>query len=159
MFRWLKDKARAAIAFIHRREMEGWVRKLRALDATEVAYILAIAMHYRNSAMQRVGVDLMRPFDAIAQRPKLAMQLNHDLQVLQKRQMPTLASGAIIWLFTVRAAREPGLRDLGREIWAQLARGFRDVEGAAASVGAAIGTPPLLKDAGSFPDGFTPIPL
>jgi hypothetical protein len=159
VFRWLKSKVQAAIAASHRREMEGWVRKLRRLDADEVAYILAIAMHYRNSAMQRVGVDLMSPFDAIAQRPALALQLNHDLQLLQKKQMPTLASGAIIWLFTVRAARDPGLRDVGRELWAQLARGFHDVESAAARVGAAIGAPPLLTDAGRFPDGFTPVAL
>lgn len=159
MFSWLKSKVQAGLVGIQEREMSDWIRKLQAQDGEEVAAIVAMAMHYRNSMLFDLKIDLMYPFVAIQNERMLGVRLNQHLQEVQREKMFSLASGIIVWLFTIRAAQEPGLRLLGRELWRQLARGFPHVVQAASSLKQVSGIALDVRDAGRFPDGFTPDPL
>jgi len=159
MFGWLRAKAHASLVRIQGREMMDWIRRLQSQDGDEVAAILAMAMHYRNSMLSELKMDLMYPFAAIQKDHFLADRLNQDLQEVQQEKLFSLGSAIIVWLFTIRAAQEPVLRSLGRDLWRQLARGFPHVHEAAASLGQISGVTINTNDAGRFPDGFTPDPL
>ena len=159
MFGWLKNKAQAKFVGIQKREVDDWIAKLRSLDSSEVATILAMAMHYRNTVLDEKEIDLMFPFVVITIDPSFALKVNHDVQKLQREKLFSMASGAIVWLFTLRAALSPELRESGRQIWAQLERVFPKVEEAAHGFYAVTGMLPDFDGAGKFPDGFTPDPI
>jgi len=136
--------------------MRDWIKNLSALDSEEVAGILVMAMSFRNILRQTNNIDLMLPFLAINQEPTIAIMLNRQLQELQKEKLFSIASGAIVWLFTIRAAFEPSLRDLGRQLWRELARGFLKANESAEGLFELTGEMPDITDIGRFPDGFTP---
>ena len=159
MFKWLKKTTQTAFINIQDREMRDWIGQLRSQDSNEVAAILVMAMHFRNTLLRNGGVDLMFPHLALSTDPMLAVRLNQQLQELQREKLFTVASGAIVWLFTVRAAIEPALRDLGRQLWGQLERGFPKADEAVDGLFRITGLMADITDIGRFPDGFTPNPL
>jgi hypothetical protein len=156
MFGGLRAKAHASLVRIQGREMIDCIGRLQSQDSDEVAAILAVAMHYRNSMLSELKMDLMYPLVAIQQDHRLADRLNRDLQEVQREKLFSLGSAIIVWLCTIRAAQEPALRSLGRDLWRQLARGFPHVHEAAASLGQISGVTINTSHAGRFPDGFAP---
>jgi hypothetical protein len=159
MFKWLQKKAHSSFVGVQEREMRAWINNLAALDSSEVAGILVMAMHFRNTLLGNGGPDLLFPFVAIKNDPMIAIKLNKQLQELQNENLFSVASGAIVWLFTIRAAFEPELRDLGRQLWTQLERGFPSANDAVIGFHELTGVTLDVIDIGCFPDGFTPVPL
>jgi hypothetical protein len=159
VLRWVKQKVLDWSVSAQEREMRDWIAKLAALDASEVGTIVAVAMHYRNVLANHPKIDLMYPFVAITLDPMIGIKLARDIQRLQSERLFSLASGVMVWLFTVRAAQAPELRMLGRQLWGELQRGFESVPEAAASVQELTGISLDTGGAGCFPDGLTPAPL
>jgi hypothetical protein len=140
------------------REMRDWITKLNALDASEVGSIVAVAMHYRNILLRDTKLDLLFPFVAITTDPMIGMKINNSIQELQSEKLFSMASSAMVWLFTIRAAQAPELRMLGRQLWGELHRGFTSVPDSAAALEEFSGVILDTTDAGCFPDGLTPAP-
>ncbi len=159
MFRWIKSKVHAGFVGVQEHEMSDWIKKLHSLDGEEIATILAMAMHYRNALFDAENLDLMYPFVVSQRDPMLAVKLNNELKRAQEEKIFNLASGIIVWLFTVRAALEPALRSLGRDLWRQLARGFPHIENTAISFSELTNVTLDIREAGRFPDGLHQILL
>jgi hypothetical protein len=68
------------------------------------------------------------------------------------------AASLILWVHTIRATINPNLRVKVREMWGELARGFPHIEEGAKLVEMMTGESLDLREAGTYPDGFTPRP-
>jgi hypothetical protein len=58
----------------------------------------------------------------------LQMRLNHVAREFVKARQAADASGVLVWSYSLRCLNVPGLAPLGRQMWAELRRGFPHVE-------------------------------
>jgi hypothetical protein len=69
------------------------------------------------------------------------LRINKLIHQFNRAGKPDDAAGATVWSYSLRALNVPGLRDPGREMWAELRRGFGHVEAALADGEAQRGEP------------------
>jgi hypothetical protein len=124
MLQWLKKKALESFTETQRREMTSWIDNLSQMNSSEVAMLLCMATHLRHQIEEEKGIDLLDPINTYAAQPTVVLYLNGRIRDLQKNNHRGDASGVMIWLFTLRAGADPGLRGLGRRLWRELARGI-----------------------------------
>jgi hypothetical protein len=125
MFRsWFRGRLRRAAAKGAREDLKHFVESLRALSDVQVGAAVAAAAVVR-VALREKGVlsdDLLR----VARHP---MQVTTQLSLAQlvrryqAEQKYREATGAMIWLHSLRALSFPEARTLGREMWGELRRG------------------------------------
>lgn len=156
---WLQNKIGAWATNTQKRELEEFVSRLRAMDSSEIGMIVACATHHRHFLAETRNWDLLEPVLTEMQEPTLAIQLGQYLRALQKAGRPELAAGYMVWLHTVRAASSLDLRDLGRQMWKELARGFLVAEDQGDAAGFILGISFDAHDCERFPSGLTPTPV
>lgn len=111
----------------YRREAETLIRHLRALSDADAGLVLAIAAHHRNKLAETgVAIDDLA---ALAQaKPMYQHELAKAVNVLTREGRQHDAIALQVWVHSLRAAADPALRDVGVALWAQLARGRKQVE-------------------------------
>ncbi|MEC7472908.1 MAG: hypothetical protein VX946_06065 [Pseudomonadota bacterium] len=141
-----------------RKELESFIERLRSLDGADIGFLLAVATDIR-AKLEKSGFRMMDPIVDFHCDPLLPTKLNSIVRDFQKRKMMAEAAGAMVWLHTARAGARIELRQLGRDMWKQLQRGFPHV--IASSVGARSidGFALELHGFDAFPAGLTPDPL
>ena len=63
----------------------------------------------------------------VSKQSVLQFRMSEIAQTFQRQEEYASASGAKVWLFTLRSCTIPEARLLGRNIWKELARGFPHV--------------------------------
>lgn len=156
---WLKNKFLGWTIDVKKREIDDFISRLRAMDGSEIGFVVAMATHVRHELEAGSGWDLLDPITLNVLHPMASYEIAKFIQDLQKAGAQPVAAGAMVWLHTVRAAGELDMRQSGRDMWRQLERGFVHVNEAADGHFELIGA--LLKTSGAnlFPNGLTPEPL
>jgi len=146
--KWTSDKQRA--------ELEEFVALLRVMDGPEIGRAIALATHFRHF-LEADGHHPMDPIGYAATRPEFAVSLSRTANDLERRKKPE-ATAFTIWMHTMRAGARPELRDLGRDMWRELSRGFPHVQSAARTFRVQTGILLQTDDADRFPAGLIPEP-
>jgi hypothetical protein len=83
------------------------------------------------------------------------------IREFQKIGQPSDAAGTMVWLHSMRALAFPELRELGRDMWNELQRGFPYVSDALSAIEALTGNP-LPAGTGTactfVPEALAPFP-
>lgn len=113
----------------------------------------------RHTCVMRLEQAAMPRSDPLAmENPSIAMFLSKLVRQYQKQGRAQDAAAILVWLHTMRGGIRLELRDIAREMWCELARGFPHV-GASAPAMVALGGMPLnIAGANQFPIGFAPQP-
>lgn len=154
---WLSNKINAWSSGKQREELSGFIENLRAMDASEIGFVLAIATHIRHE-MESDGHHIMDPIVYTVQNPGFALFLSRLIAEAQKQGRLPEAAALMIWLHTACAGIRLELRSLGRELWAQLERGFPFVQQAALAGLPISAAHPNVMGASQFPAGLAPVP-
>lgn len=153
MFGWFKKKTTSDGG-----ALASWLDMLRAVDGSELGLPVAFAAHFRNKYLL-TGRDFNKPHELVHRDPEFILRLIDEIQRMQASGLQYMAPGLMVWVHTIRAARDLELRMLGRQMWSELARGFPYAERAAQDVWPVAGFKPDIDGFDSFPEGFTPTPL
>ncbi|MER9875313.1 hypothetical protein [Mesorhizobium sp. M0195] len=156
---WLGNKVLGWSTNVQKRELEEFVGRLRAMDGSEVGMIVACATNHRNLVAQTRGWNLLEPALCEMQEPALALKIGQLIRDLQAKNRPELAVGFFVWLHSVRSAKNPDLRQLGRDMWKELGRGFEHVDDAAEGFEALTGFEFKIDGYNEYPAGLTPVPV
>lgn len=132
----------------------------RAMDDDGLALILVVATYARiQLALQGVlregsldGSRERKVEDALA-----VMPIGRRIKKAQRKGNFVAAAGLLVWLHSLRALNAAELRDLGRLMWRELARGFPHIENALQRADQMFGTPLSKSDVLSL-DCYTFIP-
>lgn len=140
------------------KEMTSFVESLKAMDGTEIGFVLANATHIRHG-LEAQGHVLLDPMCYTAINPGFTLTLSRTVIDLQKDKQFSDAAAFMVWVHTLRAANTLSLRQQGRNMWAELSRGFPHVPHAASELSLLTGKQVVFKDFDSYPLGLTPTPL
>ncbi len=132
--RWLTDMMHGRALSAGSREVDKFVRGLRAMDARDMGAIVAIATAIRVN-LETHGVipeDVFQDTDlpSVEALGILQMKINKVSRQFTKLGLPSDTAGAMVWSYSLRCLNVPELRPLGREMWAELRRGFPHVKDA-----------------------------
>jgi hypothetical protein len=141
-----------------RKELQSFIDNLSALDGQDVGFLVALATNTRIK-LEGAGYRLLDPIADYPSDPAVPLRLNRMVRELQKNGMMPEAAAMMVWLHTMRAGARIELRQLGRDMWAQLQRGFPHVITSSIGVRSADGSPLDIHGYNSFPAGLTPDPL
>lgn len=132
MFGFFKRKIQMAAVKAATEDLSRFKAGLVGMTKEELGQLVALA-HLMGSKLAREGVlpqldddflancDLMGQ-ESIDKEPMLAM--GNIIRIYQKENMNQSALGIMVWLHSLRAVVYPEIRQLGREMWVELARGF-----------------------------------
>ncbi len=155
---WLSGKIQNWSKRIIRREMDEFVGRLRALDASELGMIVACAADQRHRLERFFPINLLAPSATIVSVPEAPVELRKLIAAAQHRGDFVAAAGLMVWLHTLRAMLDIDLRQGGRDMWRELARGFPHCEDAAHGVFDLTGMIYEIAGYDLFPDGLSPTP-
>ena len=133
MFGWLKRKAELKIISTMQEDINRFILGLRGGSPSEIGTVVVFANQWRNQLEERFNWDLSYPNLVAAKDISSTIRLNQMVRAAQKEQSAG-AAGLMVWLHTLRASDTPELRLLGREMWAQLARGIPHAKDAAEGI-------------------------
>jgi hypothetical protein len=153
---WLKNLLLRGVVATQRREMIAFTTNLSAMDAEEIGLVVACANHQRLLMLENSGWDFNYPAVLADHPSNIPVLLGNAIIELQRQGRPQLAAGIWVWVHTLRAFRLLELRQDGRDLWRQLARGFPFVDSAADGAALLFGQRFRTEGAGVFPDGLTP---
>lgn len=141
MFGWIKKQGSNASTASIRREIELFNERTRDADEQEIARLLVVAnslrLHLTQSGqIPAAALDLSLPRNAALELAcdQCAECLKDFIKETQEDSIPAFTVGCTIWLHSVRALNDPELGDIGRKMWAELARGFPGTNAALAEL-------------------------
>jgi hypothetical protein len=137
---WFNRKVQLATAKGAREDIERFVESLRGQSAEEIGAVVAMASIVR-VALRKSDL-LPDELVQLTSDPKQAVAQLAVSQLIgryQREKRYGEATGAMVWLHTLRALSVPEIRLLGREMWRQLERGREQ----ALTVFQEMGIPPL----------------
>jgi len=141
MFGWIKKQVSNANTASMRRDIEQFNSRTRDAEEQEIARLLVVANSLRlhlteTGQIPAAALNLSLPRDAALQSAceQCAECLKDFIHDTQKDSIPAFTVGCTIWLHSVRTLIDPELRSTGREMWAELARGFRGTDAAFAEL-------------------------
>ena len=142
------------------REIDEYLLILRGMDENEIGGVVALAAHMRNRYLEGKGLDFLEPYTATLADDSIVVNLVNVAKGFQKQGQIGLinAAAAMAWIHTLRASINPNLRVKAREMWGELSRGFSHIEEGAEMFKILTGEVLDLRDAGTYPGGFTPEP-
>lgn len=155
---WLTNKIGNWALETQRREIASFVTNMRAMDGAEIGLVAACANHQRLLILEAKGWDLRYPALLADHPANVPLVIGNVIRDLQRQGKQPLAAGMMVWLHTVRSMQWLELRQLGRDMWGELARGFPYVEESANSFFELTGYRFETDDACDFPDGLSPMP-
>ncbi len=124
MFGWVKEKAKAKITETRRKEARDYVEALAQMEDDELASLVVIATHTRHTLLKHNNWDLLYPKSVIEASPTAIFAISKLVKDFQNDKQFICASGAMVWVHTLRCVEEDALWYLGRAIWRHLSRGF-----------------------------------
>jgi hypothetical protein len=154
MFNWLGRKAQLQTFAAAEQDISRFISGLRAANDYEVGAIVAMATHWRN-VFVRDGIELLDPAAAERRAPIIPAKIDELIRQLQPRQ-PQYAIGLTVWLHSIRAASTPELRSQGRQMWAELRRGFTHADDAAAEFYKLTGKALVIDNHAQTPPSLLP---
>lgn len=118
------------------KEIRQFIEGLRRTGARDLGFIVGIAAVVRVN-METHGVLPQGLFQRDALSPSqelgiMQMRINKVIRQFAKMRQAGDATGAMVWSYSLRCLNVPELAPLGREMWAELTRGFEYVEEALA---------------------------
>jgi hypothetical protein len=138
-------------------QLSEFLRMLKACDSGELGLPVGLAAHFRNM-YALTGRDLNKPGELAIRDPEFLQVLILEVQRLQAEELQHVVPGLIIWVHSIRAAHDLRMRDLGRQMWGQLARGFPFAESASRGAEPLIGFPLDIDGFDQFPELLSPTP-
>jgi hypothetical protein len=160
---WLRRKIHRAGIKGDREDLESFIESLRGQTAEELSALVALAAVMR-MVMRDCGVlpDHMLQITTAPEQALTQLAVSRLVQRYQAEKRFTEASGAIVWLHTLRALSAPELRLLGRQMWQQLERGQLNAPQAVEDLQAMTGKPAqpgTLAACAFIPDDLDPSDL
>lgn len=151
--------------YIQKKEMKAFLQGLKGQDGRDIAVSIIVSTAYRNSVLKIDKVNLLSPAIEFQLDPLILLRIGMGIKEKQKTEDYLVAAALMIWLHTIRSITHPSLRALGRDIWAELARGMACVpelveEGVTLSLLSEL-YPTMtfdITDYDKFPMGLTPSP-
>lgn len=130
--RWLTHRMQNRALESGAKEVGRFVEGLRRMGDRDLGVLVGIAAVVRVN-MEKHGVLPEGLFDRPALPPGhelgvLQMRLNRVVRDFQKARQGADAAAVQLWSYSLRCLNVPGLEDLGRQMWAELARGHPHVE-------------------------------
>ncbi len=159
---WFKRKIQIASVKTATEDLERFLKSLRGTSDEEIGMLVVVATMIRVNLRKggRLPDDYLRipaRGDGSAHAP---LYLSRLIRTFQKIDQPTDASGAMVWLHTLRSLAFPELRVLGREMWGELQRGFPYVERSFSEFEAMTNSPvsaEVRKEARFLPSDLAPL--
>ena len=128
---WFSGLMQGGAARSAAKDVARFVDGLRRTGERDIGVIVGIAAVVRVN-MENHGVLPIGLFGrALAPGRELGilqLRLNRVARDFVKERQAADASGVLVWSYSLRCLNVPGLVPLGREMWAELARGFPHVE-------------------------------
>jgi hypothetical protein len=141
MLGWIKKQVSNFSTASTRRDIGLFNERTRDADEQEIARLLVVANSLRlhlteTGQIPAAALDLSIPRDAALELAcdQCAECLKDFINETQKDSIPAFSVGCTIWLYSVRALNDPKLADIGRNMWAELARGFPGTDAALAEL-------------------------
>jgi hypothetical protein len=107
--------------------LERFVASLRSQPENEIAMVVVVAAairvklrdagHLPDDALQATSMHEYEQATVQQRVSRLVQKFQTDSEYID-------AAGAMVWLHTLRCLTTPELRDLGRQMWQELERGF-----------------------------------
>lgn len=161
MFGWLRQFLRKRRVSLRLIELGAFIHSLKEMDdyelglsALQTARALGAIERGDGNAGFPEGLSPLQPHEFFAACPDCCLRLTQLIRFAQKQQQPVVAVGLMPWLHTLRTVEDTELRNLVREMWRYIARGFPHVDAWAEelSVPAMHYAPYSQK----IPEGFEP---
>lgn len=127
--RWIKKKIYDAGYKTGLEEIERFTLSIRGQTGEEIGMLLAIANLIRIELMNddRLSMQVLNFESSESEHANAQMFVSNMVRVFQKENQKSDAAGTMVWLHSLRAQSYPELRIKGREMWAELSRGFEHV--------------------------------
>lgn len=137
------------------RDFRKWNDGLRAGDGDEVGCVVASAAFLKDQYYQR-GLDVLHPYANRISLEDVIILLGKEVRDFHKIKKPHLAAGVRVWHMTARAFSHIELRQSGREMWAELKRGFPFAKGGVQNIYEMTGDMLIASDYDVIPEGLSP---
>ena len=123
---WMKKKVRDAGYKSALDDIERYLLALKGLDDREVAQLLAVATFMRLKFIElgKLSDEILNFEVPEAVHAQAQYMIGTATRDFQSRNDKACAGGTMVWLHSLRAQGYPELRLKGREMWAELQRGF-----------------------------------
>lgn len=113
-------------------EVRRFIDGLRRTADRDLGVIVGIAavvrVNMENEGVLPEGLFAREALPSAQQLGLLQMRLNHVAKQFLRMRQAADATGVMVWSYSLRCLNVPGLDALGREMWAELTRGFPHVE-------------------------------
>jgi len=149
---WFARKVNNWASKRQRKDLEDFLLRLRAMDGEEIGHLVAVATHVRHK-IEAKGHSLLDP---LSNEPWITAGLSKHTVQLQKEGDLVTAAGLMVWVHTLRAGSHLEIRQLGRNMWRELERGFPHVEDAALGAVVTLGVELNTDGSDSIPLGLNP---
>jgi len=130
---WLKRKVQLAVVKNAREDLERFVSSLRGATGEELGFLVANATIIRLRLLA-AGEIPPRSLDSVSGPGDgisfVQLKISNLVRTFQKMNQLSDAAATMVWLHTIGALGTPEIRELGREMWDQLSRGFSHTESA-----------------------------
>jgi hypothetical protein len=131
VFGWFKRKADHGAVNGARKDLERFLASIRRQSNEELGAVMALAAVVR-LALRKSGLlpdELLRITDD-PEQSKAQANVARLISRYQSEKRFTEATGAMVWLHSLRALSFPEVRYLGTEMWRQLERGREHTQAA-----------------------------
>lgn len=129
---WLKTHLGERALEAGRRELGRFVTGLDAMSDEDLGALVAIAtvlrVNFESHDVIPEDVFTADEMPSVERLGAYQMRINKLVRQFDRMRQPDDAAGAIVWSYSLRALNVPGLRDLGRDMWGELRRGFPQVQ-------------------------------
>jgi hypothetical protein len=159
---WLRQKITRRTVRSEREDLEMFVASLRAQSEGDIAVVVAVAAAIRMRLREagHLPDEVLRAASTPDfEQATVQRRISRLVREFHSRSEYVDAAGAMVWLHTLRALMVPELREPGRRMWEQLARGAARTPEALATLEAAThrASPAGTLTACSFiPEDFAP---
>lgn len=138
-------------------EFDRWYETLNAMNGDELGAVIVIATSARHLLEKEYGVELLDPAVARTRCVDLVVGLDGCINALRAKGNEPLATGAMVWLHTLRCVGSAEMRSRGRLLWQTLQRGMPHAENAVRIL-SEIGIEELdITDFDQIPVGLGPL--
>lgn len=123
-----------------RRDLERFLVNLIGLNGLEAGMVAFNAALARNMVEKNAaglgfspGASLLHPREFVEHASDNAARLEFMLREVRGKEQMAFVAGLMPWVHTVRAVRNPAMRDMAVQMWREIARGFEQVPALAES--------------------------
>lgn len=130
MLGWLKAAAARKAVSAMRDDLERFIAILKGCTSDEVATHIVLAQAQRlelsnDGLLPRNSLDIgLYQAGTNIDIDMVSFNLGLYIRRKQAEQSPNEASATFLWLHSVRSIQNPELRLLGRQMWAEISRGY-----------------------------------